>query len=165
MHEAKISERPIAMDIWTLAGAAQALMTHDEHADPPAPSYNSGPDDQGYHFELLDPHHFDRVVGELRFIRHPDFTLVRVRVLEDFYPYCANMVEFLDRLTSFAQILRQRYTISAEGAIERYYRSRAAGSRKTLRQIATETAYSYDYLRKVKRQYDADGKWGSKKGT
>jgi len=53
--------------------------------------------------------------------------------------------------------------LSAEAAIERYYRSRAAGSRKTLRQIAMETIYSYDYLRKVKRQYDADGKWGSKK--
>ena len=39
--------------------------------------------------------------------------------------------------------------LSADDAIERYYRSRAAGSRKTLRQIADETAYSYDYLRKV----------------
>lgn len=54
---------------------------------------------------------------------------------------------------------------SADEAIERYYRSRnAGGRRKTLRQIAAETAYSYDYLRKVKRQYDAAGKWGSKKG-
>lgn len=55
--------------------------------------------------------------------------------------------------------------LSAETAIERYYRSRAAGSRKTLRQIALDTVYSYDYLRKVKRQYDAAGKWGSKKAN
>lgn len=46
--------------------------------------------------------------------------------------------------------------------IERFYRHRLQGGNLSLRQIASDAPYSYDYLRKVKRQYDADGKWGAR---
>lgn len=158
-----ISERPIAMDMWTLAGAAQALMHRDRHATPPAPSYNSGPDAQGYHFTLFDPDRLGRVVGELRFIRQAEATFVQVEVAEDFYAYCAGLVEFLDLLAGSAYNFRRAYEPTADEAIERYYRSRAAGSRVTLRQIAKDTGFSYGYLRTAKIAYDKVGKWGSKK--
>lgn len=47
--------------------------------------------------------------------------------------------------------------------IERFYRSRLHGSRVTLRQLAADSPYSYAYLCQAKVQYDAAGKWGSKK--
>lgn len=52
---------------------------------------------------------------------------------------------------------------TANYALEKYYRRKAAGAKTTLRKIAAETGYSYDYLRVAKRRYDAAGKWGSKK--
>lgn len=53
--------------------------------------------------------------------------------------------------------------MSVNGAIEHYYRSKAAGGKITLRQVAAQTGYSYGYLRQCKMAYDAAGKWGCKK--
>jgi hypothetical protein len=61
-----------------------------------------------------------------------------------------------------AHDIRRTAEPSAEEVIERYYRSRAQGSRITLRQLAEETGFSYSYLRTVKAAYDAAGGWGSK---
>lgn len=51
---------------------------------------------------------------------------------------------------------------SVDAVIERYYRSRASGGRKTLKQIAQEAGYNYPYLSLCKSRYDAAGKWGSR---
>lgn len=51
----------------------------------------------------------------------------------------------------------------AELLIEHYYRSRARGSKTTLKDIADQSGFNYDYLRQVKARYDAAGGWGSKK--
>lgn len=56
-----------------------------------------------------------------------------------------------------------RREMTSDQAIEYYYRSRAAGSQKTLREVAEETGFNHGYLRQVKQRYDADGKWGSRK--
>lgn len=63
-----------------------------------------------------------------------------------------------------ARALRRTHEgVPPNEAIELYYRAKAAGSRATLRSIADLYNLNYDYLRKVKRQYDAAGKWGSKR--
>lgn len=58
--------------------------------------------------------------------------------------------------------LRATHSTTPDEAIEHYYRSRAAGSRITLRQIAEDTNLSYEALRKHKQRYDARGGWGAK---
>jgi hypothetical protein len=49
-----------------------------------------------------------------------------------------------------------------EGAIEHYYRRKAAGSKITIGQISAQTGISEKTLRNVKVEYDRAGKWGSK---
>jgi hypothetical protein len=54
---------------------------------------------------------------------------------------------------------------SPHAIISIYYRRRARNAfpRKTLKQLAEEFNINYGLLRKCKMEYDAAGKWGSKK--
>ncbi len=57
---------------------------------------------------------------------------------------------------------RDNQKITAEMAIERYYRRKARGSKVTLRQVAETYGFNESYLSQAKRKYDQAGKWGSK---
>lgn len=172
MIEQKIIERPIAADWWILVGAAQAILSHDEQRDkqrcaddrtPRAPNYNSGPDADGFHISFYDPQQFGRRLGELRFTRGATAAIVRGEVAPEVYSYCADLVETLDRIAGLGHNVRRWYEPNADEVIERYYRSRAAGARTTLRQLAEDTGLSYEALKKHKQRYDRAGKWGSKR--
>lgn len=172
MSELKTIERPIAADWWMLVGAAQAFLFHDGRRDkqrcaddrtPRAPNYNSGPDEAGFHISFYDPQRSGRFLGELRFTRGATATIVRGGVAPEVYDYCVGLVEALELLASGGHNFRRWLEPNADEVIERYYRSRAAGARTTLRQLAEDTGFSYGYLRSVKAAYDKAGKWGSKK--
>lgn len=47
--------------------------------------------------------------------------------------------------------------------IETYYRSRAAGGKITLKQLADQAGITATYLSTKKTAYDKAGKWGSKR--
>jgi len=73
------------------------------------------------------------------------------------------VLEQVKDLATDARGIRQTVIGSRpEAAIEYYYRSRAQGSRITLREVAKATNFSEAYLRKIKVSYDKAGKWGSK---
>ena len=60
------------------------------------------------------------------------------------------------------ELYRDSQKVSAEWVIEHYYRSKARGSKPTLKQLADEYGFSSEYLRQAKRKYDQAGKWGAK---
>jgi hypothetical protein len=60
------------------------------------------------------------------------------------------------------QIRRNARGPTGEDVIEIYYRSRAAGGKTTLRQLAAQYGFNPSYLSQVKKQYDEAGKWGAK---
>jgi len=72
------------------------------------------------------------------------------------YTNAAELIEakaLLDRLNA---------RTDPDKAIERYYRSRAAGGKTLLKEAAQAAGYTEGYLRKRKVIYDREGKWGSK---
>ncbi len=75
--------------------------------------------------------------------------------------------EIIPFLRNMAAIARQgrRETIGTtpDELIEYYYRSRAAGGKVTLKQLAEDAGMGYGVLRKRKMEYDARGGWGSKR--
>lgn len=179
MSEPKKIEGTIATDVWALAGALDALLFFDEQRQrdknpdldldpewyPDTPSHTSGPDEHGYNFTLTDPspHIIGRVLGRISLIRGEGSTFVRMLVDPSIFALADRLYQALEITVNNTQRLRQRWQPSAEQVIERYYRSRAAGARTTLRQLAKDTGFSYGYLRSVKVEYDRAGKWGSKK--
>jgi hypothetical protein len=76
-------------------------------------------------------------------------------------------IDMLHQLETFSdQVRTMRHAASgltAEEVINRYYRSRAAGGKVTLQQLADEHGFNRSYLRAAKMEYDKAGKWGSKK--
>jgi hypothetical protein len=165
MRDPKVIEGTIAADWWILAGALQALLNRDYYRYDDAPSSDSGLKEDGYDFAIYERGQPDHVLARVVFSIGPSPTPVRIEAqrLPGVYAYCEGLYQFLDLLAGGADIIRRRFQPTADNAIETYYRSRAAGSKITLRQLAVRTGYSYDYLRKAKRRYDAAGRWGSKK--
>jgi len=53
--------------------------------------------------------------------------------------------------------------LKVDAIIEFYYRQRAAGGKRTIKDLAESSEYSCNYLRKKKMEYDRRGGWGSKK--
>ena len=170
MSEPKVIEGTIAADWWVLAGAFQALLYHDEYRDqdegraPVVPSYTSAPDQGGYSFTLTDPspHVIGRVIGRVQFIRNDGATTIRMLIAPEIHAYCWRLYQTLDLMIGGARDFRRLFEPSAEQVIERYYHSRAQGTRITLKQLAEQTGFSYSYLRTVKAAYDKAGKWGSR---
>jgi hypothetical protein len=50
-----------------------------------------------------------------------------------------------------------------ENVVRRYYAARAAGKAVTLKEVAAESPFNYEVVKKAKQRYDRDGKWGSDK--
>jgi hypothetical protein len=67
-----------------------------------------------------------------------------------------------DMSTHAREMRRDVYGPTGEEVIEIYYRSRSAGSKITLKQLAEQYGFNVTYLSQAKRLYDAAGKWGSK---
>ena len=57
---------------------------------------------------------------------------------------------------------RDSQKMTGERLIERYYRSKAHGTKITLRELAEQHGFNPAYLREAKRKYDQAGKWGTK---
>lgn len=149
-------------DWWTTAAAFVHLAARLDTTYGPLPSGSHTSD--GYRVLVLGGPPWGGTLGTFIFRGSGGRTQITVeQVPAEREGYVTTVLGQLRQFAEDAQRLRREAKPTADEAIERYYRSRAAGSKKTLRQIATETTYSYDYLRNVKRAYDKAGKWGSKK--
>lgn len=103
------------------------------------------------------------VLGSATFSRSGATTTLRIQGPPQFAAYWADLEHRLETMTTIAWQHRTAMFPSAEEAIEHYYRSRARGSKMTLKELAEISGYGYGYLRDVKARYDRDpGKWGSK---
>lgn len=148
-------------DWWTIAAAFQnlaAYLAKDKNIAQPF----GGPGRDGYTVALYGT---DRTrLGEITFSGRngqTDITIIPASMASmEYWTYTFERLQIFARA---AHDLRRENQPTADEVIQRYYKSRAAGGRKTLRQIVEETTYSYDYIRKAKRAYDAAGKYGSKK--
>jgi hypothetical protein len=75
--------------------------------------------------------------------------------------------QFAERLEKFAWAAheaRLNMAPNPDELVERYYRSRAAGTKMSLRKFAESTNVNYEALKKWKQSYDRRGGWGSKTG-
>lgn len=159
MSERKTIEGTIAADWWMLAGALRALLYRDRRNDPNAPSYSSVPLD-GYRFTIGG-------LATVQLSTGAAPTTVRIE-----YPrqpgaddYFNGLYRYLAVFADSADSIRREVQPTADNVIQRYYRARAAGGKVTLKMLAEESGYSYEYLLKAKQRYDRAGKWGSKKGS
>lgn len=107
--------------------------------------------------------------GEMAFAPADGYTQVYVT----FAAHTGEGAAFWDGVQTFLEIFARqaRFIRQTAGrgwtpaeAIEYYYRSRARGSKMTLKQAAELAGINYEVLKKHKQRYDAAGKWGSKKG-
>ncbi len=93
-------------------------------------------------------------------------TVVRIECPDAYEGQWRGVVAGIERLAQNARDLRRwayGYGSTPEEAIEFYYRSKAAGGKITLGQIAEAIGKSEKRLRNIKVEYDRAGKWGSKK--
>jgi hypothetical protein len=103
-------------------------------------------------------------LGTIRFTEAKSTTKVRIVAPSAFQSYWDEIMGELFQHAHAAQGRRRiAWGSTPEGLVEYYYRSRARGSRVTLKQIADQTGFNYDYLRKVKARHDRAGKYGSRK--
>lgn len=167
MSEPKVIEDTIAADWWLLAGALQALLDWEYERHDTAPGYDSGLRENGYDVAIYERGQPERVLARVLFSVGPAPTRVRIEAARarGVYTYCQQLYHFLGRLAGGADIIRRKLQPTADNVIQRYYRAKAAGGKVTLKMLAEETGYSYEYLRKAKQRYDRAGKWGSKKGS
>ena len=108
--------------------------------------------------------HGDAILGQISVTGDEQKTTV---AMEDLQPgasdYWGRILGFLIRASNAVAVHQRRtWPTTADGAIEHYYRSKARGSRISLKDVAEMTGFSEAYLRKRKVSYDRDGKWGSK---
>jgi hypothetical protein len=111
-----------------------------------------------------------REVGSITFTptKEGRATLIEITpaTAADLHDYWYPALNRLESHAKEAQQMRRSQQITADEAIEYYYRSRAAGGRKiTIREVAERFRLSHTALLKHKQRYDAAGKWGSKKDT
>lgn len=78
-------------------------------------------------------------------------------------PWSRYAAQLQDMAAEAREMRRTVLGPTGEEVIELYYRSRAAGHKKTtLRQLAQQYGFHPNYLSQVKRAYDEAGGWGSK---
>jgi hypothetical protein len=107
-------------------------------------------------------------LGEMAFIPGDGRTQVYVTFAAhtaEVAAFWSTVRTFLEKLARQARSHRQTAGrgMTPDEAIEWYYRSKAAGRKITLKQVAGLTGMNYEALKKHKQRYDAAGKWGSKK--
>ncbi len=69
----------------------------------------------------------------------------------------------LEDMAAHAREMRRECGImTGYEVVEIYFRSRAAGSKVTLKQLAQQYGFNYKYLSNVKSTYEKQGGWGSK---
>jgi hypothetical protein len=108
--------------------------------------------------------HISSDLGTVNIVGEGNTTTLRIHPWrDDTAPEWGGIAGQIRRFANDMQAIRRVGKPTADEVIERYYRSRAARRRVTLRQLAEETGYNYSYLRDVKVEYDRRGGWGSKK--
>lgn len=145
-----------------LAGVLIAAVSRAHSLDKSRPRVGTGAQDAaGYTVTIYD----GRVVGRDVATVHFGNTDGQARIIvETTAPYREEWeahLTFLQAVAVETENVRRMAEPSYDEAIQRYYRSRAAGGRKTLRQIAEEEQLSYAALRIRKMAYDRAGKWGA----
>lgn len=89
-------------------------------------------------------------------------TQITIQPFGDTRPEWEEISRSTRRFFETAQSIRRSVEPTADELIERYYRSRAAGGKVTLKQLAGQHGFNYKYLSSVKSAYDERGGWGSK---
>jgi hypothetical protein len=146
-------------DWWHLAAAFGAIST----IPAPHPDRLDGVmTDAGYTFTAYHDA-AGHNLGAITFAGRQGTTTIQVRVSWPRYdPYWREIIERLRGFSRDTRALRR----AAAGAtpdvlIERYYRSRAAGGKVTLKQLAETAGISPNYLYQKKMEYDRAGGRGS----
>jgi hypothetical protein len=148
-----IIRRTFTGDWWYFAGALKALLTSQGFTP------NDGPQRDG------------RVLYAGGDWTHDQVTITgkdskTTMVVEIYAPERAEswrkIVLLLEEMAIHARFMRQQVIgTTPQELIETYYRSRAAGGKVTLKQLAQQAGISYSYLTKAKMAYDHSGKFGS----
>lgn len=103
-------------------------------------------------------------IGTITFNGSEGKTEIHVATPQSYYQNWQLLLDWVEGVVEeVRQLRRWTYSMTAEGAIEYYYRSRSQGTRVTLKELAKRTGYSETHLKRTKVAYDKAGKWGSKK--
>lgn len=158
-------EADVPGDWLMLAGALGGLLDHD-----PLLSWNGGPDTawkgapgaDGFKMTVFDATRVAHVVADVWLSGDPTVLYIRAKDYRGAVEYWKNMIKLLGSIALETQSIRRMVEPHADEVIERFYRTRAAGKRITLKQLAEQTGYSYSWLRQAKVVYDRRGGFGSK---
>ena len=103
-------------------------------------------------------------LGEILFTSDGNYTQVYITFsVPSAEPFWRGVESFLRKMAALARAHRQEAIgTTPDEIIEYYYRSRAAGGKVTLTQLAEQAGLSYSYITKAKMKYDRAGKWGSR---
>lgn len=145
-----------------LAGVLIAAISRAHFLDKSRPRVGSGaPGAAGYTVTIYDGRAIGRDVATVHFGDKDGQASIVIKTTAPYREEWEAHLTFLQAVAVETENVRSMVEPSYDEAIQRYYRSRAAGSRKTLRQIAEEEQLSYAALRIRKMAYDRAGKWGA----
>lgn len=151
-------EHALEGDWWYFAGAVQAILARDQVRHRVK---SAGDGQKGVVITVGEPFTSEAAI---RIVRANDTTVLTIAYDPVHAVQMQGVATFLCEASSQIEKVRRTWVPSGEDVISRFYRARAQGSRITLRQLAEDTGFSYEALKKHKQRYDAAGKWGSRAG-
>lgn len=121
--------------------------------------YRAGPEAHSYTITTL--------IGRIRFTFERDKTIIQIDNIDpSAAQQWANLLNNMKQLAEHTREARHMaFGRTYEEAVEGFYRSKARGTKISLRQVATATGLNYGYLREKKAEYDRLGGWGAKPPT
>jgi hypothetical protein len=155
----------IHMEWWIVAAAFHLIYQQPEPhpTSPIADSATLNDQLQRYTFNVY-LQDFDTPLGTM--VLRPKDGSTQVQTMseaEQYIPYWQALVQLLSSFAATAlELRRKEIGARPDELIETYYRSRAAGGKITLKQLAAQAGISYSYITKAKMAYDRAGKWGSR---
>lgn len=151
-----VIEQVIAGEVWWIGAALNNLLPAGKVLAP------GGNEWEAYAFAYDDPYD-DTLLWHVTARGNSTSTTIHVTAPPEQEQEWRDRLDIVRTIANEAQQGRQRAgKAPGDQAIEYYYRSRAAGSKITLQQVAGEFNLSPNYLRKRKVEYDRLGMWGSK---
>lgn len=156
-------DESIAGDWLLITSALVGWLDWGRLRNPARPSWVGGPEPPGYKMTIFDGVGIARVIADVWLSGDATTTRIRIISTHQHAALWTDALAFLNIFASGHDMITRTMEPTPDQVIEYYYRSRAAGRRVTLRQIAKERGISYSTLTKHKMAYDAGGGWGSRK--
>ena len=144
----------IAGDWLALAGTLAGLLTYARARDLTAPTWNGGPEGDGFKMTLFAPEGLGRVIADVWLGGSDKTCQIRVETTAVYADFWDRTIALLKTIAAETDSIRGMVEPTAWDLVAFYYENRKKGMRTSLRQLAEQHRLNYSYLRTVKSQYD-----------